>query len=76
MTTKTSNKPRTKPDTILQLVQRTSGASMPALQKATGWQAHSIRAALSGLRKKGHAIENSKDAKGSTVYRRSTAVPS
>ena len=29
------------------------------LQDATGWQPHSARAALSGLRKAGHAIERS-----------------
>jgi len=43
---------------------------MAQLQKATDWQAHSIRAALTGLRKKGHEIERSgKDRKGGTVYR-------
>jgi len=59
----------TKPETILKLVSRKNGASLKSLQDTTGWQPHSVRAALTGLRKKGHAIERSKDAKGVTVYR-------
>ena len=42
-----------KQSLILSLIQRPTGASMPELIKATGWQAHSIRALISGsLRKK------------------------
>ncbi len=60
----------TKLATILKLLRRPKGTSMAQLQKATDWQAHSIRAALTGLRKKGHEIERSgKDRKGATVYR-------
>ncbi len=60
----------TKTATILKLLRRPKGASLVRLQKATDWQAHSIRAALTGLRKKGHEIERSgKDTKGATVYR-------
>jgi len=35
-----------KPDIILRLPKRSKGASMQDLEKATGWQAHSIRAGL------------------------------
>ena len=59
----------TKPETILKFISRPSGATLGALEKATGWQPHSVRAALTGLRKAGHAIERGKDAKGVTVYR-------
>ncbi len=60
----------TKSATILKLLRRPKGASIDQLQKATDWQAHSIRAALTGLRKKGHEIERSgKDRTGTTVYR-------
>ena len=60
----------TKSATILNLLRRPKGASIAQLQKATDWQAHSIRAALTGLRKKGHEIERSgKDKMGATVYR-------
>ncbi len=60
---------RTKADTILRLLRRPKGASLAQLQNATEWQAHSVRAALTGLRKRGHAVERTKDAKGVTRYR-------
>ena len=58
----------TKIETILKQLSRPKGASIAQLQKTVGWQPHSLRAALSGLRKKGHAIERGRDAKGVTRY--------
>ncbi len=58
----------TKIETILKQLRRPNGASIVQLQKATGWQPHSVRAALTGLRKKGHNIERDKDTKGVTRY--------
>ena len=60
---------RTKAGTIVDLLQRPSGASIARLTKATGWQAHSVRAAISGLRKTGLGIHRDKNSKGITVYR-------
>jgi hypothetical protein len=37
--------------------------------EATGWLPHTTRAALTGLRKKGYAIQKSKNPDGVTVYR-------
>jgi len=59
----------TKLGTILKHLSSKNGASLAALEKATGWQPHSIRAALTELRKRGHTIERSKDAKDVTIYR-------
>ncbi len=59
----------TKVETILKLLQRPNGVNLAQLQKATGWQPHSLRAALTGLRKKGHGVERDKDTKGVTRYR-------
>jgi predicted transcriptional regulator len=50
-----------KKDTILKLLARPKGASIAELEKATKWQAHSLRAALTALRKKGHHVERSRD---------------
>ena len=53
------------------LLERPSGARLDALCKATGWQTHSVRATLSGLRKAGHVIERTpgKSNAGVSVYR-------
>ncbi len=58
----------TKIETIFKLLRRPNGASIAQLQKATSWKPHSVRAALTGLRKKGHEVTRGKDAKGVTVY--------
>lgn len=59
----------TKTLTILKLVSRPKGASIAELKKAVGWKDHSIRTALTGLRKKGQDVQRDKNAKGVTVYR-------
>ncbi len=59
----------TKTDAVIRLLRRSSGATIAQLQKNTGWQPHSVRAALTGLRKKGHDIQRDKNAKDVTVYR-------
>ena len=58
----------TKADTILMLINRKSGATLTQLVKATGWQPHSIRAALTGLRKKGHEIMRDRNKNDVTTY--------
>lgn len=50
----------TKAAGVLALLQRPDGATLAELIAATGWLPHTTRAALTGLRKKGHAIERSK----------------
>ena len=68
-TTKKASPPATKRAQIEVLLRRKKGAKLADLQKTTGWQAHSIRAALSGLRKKGITIKADKNTKGETIYR-------
>ncbi|HEV2079949.1 MAG TPA: DUF3489 domain-containing protein [Allosphingosinicella sp.] len=57
-----------KIDQVLGLMRREQGATLAELTAATNWQPHSARAALTGLRKKGHAIETGK-REGVTCYR-------
>ena len=64
----------TKSETIQKLLARKGGATITQLQAATDWQPHSLRAALSGLRKNGAAITRSTDSKGVTVYRLSNGT--
>ena len=57
---------------VLEMIGRESGATLDDLVAATGWLPHTTRAALTGLRKKGHQLAKSKDERG-TVYRISAA---
>jgi len=58
----------TKIETILKQLSRPNGASIAQLQKATGWRPHSVRAALTGLRKKKYIIVRGRSAHGITRY--------
>jgi hypothetical protein len=49
-----------KSATVLALLQREQGATLGEMVEATGWQPHTTRAMLTGLRKKGHSIERGK----------------
>ena len=59
----------TKTATILKLISRPKGASIAELRKAIGWKDHSIRAALTGLRKKGYEVVRDKNEAGVSRYR-------
>jgi hypothetical protein len=50
----------TKTAAVLDLMRRDTGATLDELIEATGWLPHTTRAALTGLRKKGHAIVRGK----------------
>lgn len=62
---------QTKIDKVRSMLSRPKGATLEAHRKVTGWQAHSVRAALSGLRKAGFTVERTAAAKegGGSVYR-------
>ena len=64
-------KPRsgTKQALIIAMLQREEGATLADLMAATGWLAHSTRAALTGLRKRGMHLTKGHDAEDRTVYR-------
>ena len=49
-----------KISTVLELLRRKQGATLAELVDATGWLPHTTRAALTGLRKKGHKLEKCK----------------
>jgi hypothetical protein len=52
-----SNKRATKHSLVLDLLRGEGGVALATIVVGTGWQAHSARAALTGLRKQGHVIE-------------------
>ena len=55
---------------VIAFLEKSKGATLAELMKATGWQAHSVRGFLSGtLRKKmGLEIESTKRGDGERVY--------
>jgi hypothetical protein len=54
--------------TVQELLRREEGATLDELVKATSWLPHTTRAALTGLRRKGHRLERSK-RDDATCYR-------
>ena len=67
---KAKGAPTTKTQACLDLLSRASGATVAEMQKATGWQRHSVRGFLSGQVKKklGLNIGSTKEQRG-RVYR-------
>lgn len=53
---------------LRQRLERKGGASLKDLQDTFGWQPHTIRAAISGLRKAGHDVQREAGSDGA-VYR-------
>jgi hypothetical protein len=62
-------KPSSKSTLVLQMLQRPEGAKIAQLVAATGWLPHTTRAALTGLKKKGHEIASEKAEGEERVYR-------
>ena len=62
-----STRPESKQAKVIDLLKREGGATLTDIVAATGWLPHTSRAALTGLRKKGHTIE-SKKVDGVTRY--------
>jgi Protein of unknown function (DUF3489) len=54
---------------VIALLGRKQGAGIEELTSTTGWLPHTTRAALTGLRKRGFAIERSRSDQGGSVYR-------
>ena len=55
----TSRKPRegTKQEAVLTMLRRTEGATIAQITETTGWQQHTVRGFLAGLKKKGIKID-------------------
>lgn len=52
--------PPTKNQQVIDLLGRIGGASLEEMSSLAKWQPHSTRAFMTGLKKKGHVIENEK----------------
>jgi hypothetical protein len=76
--TKTATPPKrvTKKEQLIKLLSGRSGAKITEISERFGWQSHSTRAALSGLRKAGYTLTSAKAAKGKLARYKITARPS
>ena len=59
----------TKQATLVDMMRTAAGATIAHMGAKMGWQPHSVRAALTGLRKHGLAIIRDKTDAGVSVYR-------
>lgn len=64
----TTDKPLNKTAQVLALLQRPEGASLEQLVAATSWLPHTTRAALTGIKKRGHWLSSEK-VDGLRTYR-------
>lgn len=64
----TTARRRTKSADVIALLKREEGATLSELIALTGWLPHTTRAALTGVRKKGHVIDRTKRG-NETCYR-------
>lgn len=60
---------QTKAATVEAMLSSKEGATLEAMCMATGWQSHTCRAFLTGLRKKGREVVRYKDELGGSIYR-------
>ncbi len=76
----------TKQEAVLALLRREEGATIAQIMDATGWQQHTVRGFLAGLKRSGITVEvlervrqvgpNKQGAKGSySIYRIATVAP-
>lgn len=65
-----ATEPKGKLGALVALLLRPEGASLEAMQAATGWQAHSVRGAIAGSinKKLGFAVSSEKSEIG-RIYR-------
>ena len=56
---------------LIGMLSQPDGSTIAVIGAALGWQGHTVRAAITGLRKTGHAVETSKPADGGAglIYR-------
>ena len=69
-----ASKAASKSSLVLEMLTQPEGATIDQLVAATGWLPHTTRAALTGLKKKGHSLSSNKIEGTARVYRVSNAA--
>lgn len=64
-------RPESKKARLIGMLRQPDGSTISAISAALGWQTHTTRAAIAGLRKAGHVVETAKPADGvaGLIYR-------
>ncbi|WP_299969752.1 DUF3489 domain-containing protein [uncultured Roseobacter sp.] len=65
----------TKKDQLIRLLGTKSGSDIRSLSTKLGWQQHTTRAALSGLRKAGYEVASEKPVSGGVSRYRILSAP-
>ena len=65
----------TKRAQLIGMLERAEGASIAEIGQRFGWLPHTVRAAITGLRKAGREVTRSKDADDQSVYRLAPVKP-
>lgn len=64
-----------KKQQLIRLLSAKAGADVTTIGRKLGWQKHTVRAALSGLRKAGYDVEGERPGEGRAARYRILAVP-
>ena len=64
-----SPRPGSKQAQLITMLMQPEGRSVEELSEALGWLPHTVRAAITGLRKSGHVVVRTKNDTGQSVYR-------
>jgi Protein of unknown function (DUF3489) len=65
----------TKRAKLIGMLERPEGASVAEIGQRLGWLPHTVRAAITGLRKAGREVRRSKNADDRSVYRLASGEP-
>ncbi len=65
----TKSKSQTKSAKVITLLSRKKGTTLAEICKTTNWKQHSVRAFLTGLRKKGYVLAREQRGDDGTAYR-------
>ena len=65
----------TKKDQLIRMLMSAAGADIATISTKLGWQTHTVRAALTGLRKAGYEITAEKPGQGKSARYRIVRAP-
>lgn len=74
-TPKAASEGPTKTEMLIAMMSKPGGATSAEMEKAAGWQPHSVRGIIGTLKTKGYVIVSKKLPKEPTIYQMTAAPP-